>query len=288
MFCFISILFGCLSEPATSIDLHSREDESHSSQRMIHTVEIQRSGELNPHSEMKHNLVRRAKSDSHRVVSLGADAHAARVEDSDLLEDENAHEEAEVQHTRSLMSERGKRGPYVRKKWCQPGYNDDLYCQKKTTTTTTTTVVHCVWAEWNEWNECTRSCGEGEKFRVRNPAVRASPGGRQCNGNARQTDPCNVQACPQATTTVAPVSEPKKDGEKQQEGAQEGEKKGGSMTLYILIGGVVLLIVGGAGAFFMMGDGLNPKRNQMMDVNDMSMPYGEEDDYGAEDYDGAY
>lgn len=277
------VLFACIFGYVASIDFQNSVDTATVSQerdrvhQSTHSIEVREGGELHSHDQRKHRaLMRRAKAQSPRTA-LGAEAKAAHVEGQDALK------EAEHEHgVRSLMSTRSK-GPYVRKKWCEPGYNDDLFCQKATfTTTTTTTVVHCVWDTWNEWNECTKSCGEGEKFRVRNPRVRATPGGRQCSGSRRETFVCNVDACPVATTTVA--SEPADDDKGEaQEGAQE-EKKSGGLSMYIIIGGVGALVLLGAGAFFVMGDAAKPKRNQMMDINDMNAGFEEDvDDYGVDE-----
>lgn len=270
------VLFACIFGYVASIDFQNSVDTATVSQerdrvhQSTHSIEVREGGELHSHDQRKHRaLMRRAKAQSPRTA-LGAEAKAAHVEGQDALK------EAEHEHTRS-------KGPYTRRSWCDPGYNDDLFCQPVTfTTTTTTTVVHCVWAEWNEWNECTKSCGEGEKFRVRNKRVQATPGGRQCSGGSRETFVCNVDACPVATTTVA--SEPADDDKGEaQEGAQE-EKKSGGLSMYIIIGGVGALVLLGAGAFFVMGDAAKPKRNQMMGINDMDAGFEEDvDDYGVDE-----
>lgn len=276
MICSMLVLFACIFGHVASIDFQNRVDSATVSQerdrvhQSTHSIEVHEGGDLHSHDERKHRaLMRRAKAQSPRTA-LGVEAKAAHVESQDALK------EAEHEHTR-----RGH--PYTRRKWCEPGYSDDLFCQEETfTTTTTTTPVSCVWGEWNEWNECTKSCGEGERFRVRNPRVRATPGGRQCSGSSRETFVCNVDACPVATTTVAP--EPAdKEGAQAQAGAEE-EKKSGGLSMYIIIGGVAALGLLGAGAFFLMGDVAKPKRNQMMDINDMNAGFEDDlDDYGADE-----
>ena len=51
--------------------------------------------------------------------------------------------------------------------------------------------------EWGDWEECPVSCGAGVKSRTRacnNPVP--SNGGDDCSGERKQTQPCNVMACP--------------------------------------------------------------------------------------------
>jgi len=288
MFCFFWALLACLIGLVTSSDLQAREaseslapidkygnlithfhrhateqasesvairkhDHSHPSTRKI---EVHKGGELHSHAEAKqqhHALMRRDGADS-MPAAIGKEAQSAQMKAHDLLEDEGAHEEAESEHVDTSQ----RKPDYVRKPWCMDNYEDDLNCNKKTTvTTTTTTVVNCVWAEWNEWNECTKSCGEGDRYRVRNPAVRSSAGGRECNGKGRQTDVCNVDPC--ATTATVAAGEDEKDVEKKEEAVAE-EKKGGS-SLYIIIGSVVGLGLLGVAAYFLMGDSLLAKKS---------------------------
>ncbi|MBN3302329.1 HMCN1 protein, partial [Amia calva] len=55
------------------------------------------------------------------------------------------------------------------------------------------------WSEWTAWEECSRSCGQGNRTRVRtctNPA--AQHGGRPCEGKAVEALMCSVRPCPVA------------------------------------------------------------------------------------------
>ncbi|XP_058494160.1 hemicentin-1 isoform X1 [Solea solea] len=55
------------------------------------------------------------------------------------------------------------------------------------------------WAEWSLWEECSRSCGQGNRTRIRtcsNPPVQH--GGRPCEGKAVEVIMCSVRPCPVA------------------------------------------------------------------------------------------
>nr|XP_061831771.1 hemicentin-1-like isoform X1 [Nerophis lumbriciformis] len=55
------------------------------------------------------------------------------------------------------------------------------------------------WSEWSSWEECSRSCGQGNRTRVRtcsNPP--AQNGGRPCEGRAVEVIMCSVRPCPVA------------------------------------------------------------------------------------------
>ncbi|XP_019730955.1 hemicentin-1 isoform X2 [Hippocampus comes] len=55
------------------------------------------------------------------------------------------------------------------------------------------------WSEWSSWEECSRSCGHGNRTRVRtcsNPS--AQHRGRPCEGSAVEVIVCSVQPCPVA------------------------------------------------------------------------------------------
>ncbi|XP_061739556.1 hemicentin-1 [Nerophis ophidion] len=57
------------------------------------------------------------------------------------------------------------------------------------------------WSEWSSWEECSRSCGQGNRTRVRtcsNPP--AQNGGRLCEGRAVEVIMCSVRPCPVAGT----------------------------------------------------------------------------------------
>ncbi|XP_036834633.1 hemicentin-1 isoform X2 [Oncorhynchus mykiss] len=55
------------------------------------------------------------------------------------------------------------------------------------------------WSEWSEWEECSRTCGQGNRTRVRtctNPSVQH--GGRPCEGKAVEAIMCSIRPCPVA------------------------------------------------------------------------------------------
>ncbi|CAB1323870.1 unnamed protein product, partial [Coregonus sp. 'balchen'] len=55
------------------------------------------------------------------------------------------------------------------------------------------------WSEWSSWEECSRTCGQGNRTRVRtctNPPVQH--GGRPCEGKAVEAIMCSVRPCPVA------------------------------------------------------------------------------------------
>eukprot|EP00092_Neocalanus_flemingeri_P004211 GFUD01004529.1.p1 GENE.GFUD01004529.1~~GFUD01004529.1.p1 ORF type:complete len:488 (+),score=127.45 GFUD01004529.1:318-1781(+) len=58
--------------------------------------------------------------------------------------------------------------------------------------------VHGAWSTWGEWSTCSVSCGEGDQARDRecnSPAP--SNDGDECEGEARETQNCNTDECPQ-------------------------------------------------------------------------------------------
>ncbi|KAM7440987.1 hypothetical protein ABFA07_009879 [Porites harrisoni] len=53
------------------------------------------------------------------------------------------------------------------------------------------------WGAWEEWDFCTESCGGGVQKRIRtcnNPPP--ANGGQDCRGTQKQSQRCNIQACP--------------------------------------------------------------------------------------------
>ncbi|XP_050994845.1 LOW QUALITY PROTEIN: hemicentin-1 [Labeo rohita] len=55
------------------------------------------------------------------------------------------------------------------------------------------------WSEWSSWEECSRTCGQGNRTRVRtcsNPS--AQHGGRACEGKAVEAIMCSIRPCPVA------------------------------------------------------------------------------------------
>ena len=50
---------------------------------------------------------------------------------------------------------------------------------------------------WGDWSQCTATCGGGQHTRTRkcdSPAP--AHGGKECVGDAEETEECNKQACP--------------------------------------------------------------------------------------------
>ncbi|XP_075872115.1 hemicentin-1 isoform X2 [Nelusetta ayraudi] len=55
------------------------------------------------------------------------------------------------------------------------------------------------WSEWSVWEECSRSCGQGNRTRVRTCSdPPAQYGGRACEGSAVEVIMCSVRPCPVA------------------------------------------------------------------------------------------
>eukprot|EP00118_Oscarella_pearsei_P025899 m.308995 g.308995 ORF g.308995 m.308995 type:complete len:1646 (+) comp45241_c0_seq1:82-5019(+) len=81
--------------------------------------------------------------------------------------------------------------PCGRGKWCQSGE-----CKSKTATTSVERVDG-QWGDWSSSSPCSRSCGGGLQFRVRecdNP--RPSGGGQFCTGMRREFKSCATNECP--------------------------------------------------------------------------------------------
>eukprot|EP00933_Yihiella_yeosuensis_P042301 TRINITY_DN36854_c0_g1_i1.p1 TRINITY_DN36854_c0_g1~~TRINITY_DN36854_c0_g1_i1.p1 ORF type:complete len:648 (+),score=94.54 TRINITY_DN36854_c0_g1_i1:65-2008(+) len=53
----------------------------------------------------------------------------------------------------------------------------------------------CVLSEWASWGECSRTCGGGTQFRVKEVVREASEGGRPCNGDLHQVESCAEMPC---------------------------------------------------------------------------------------------
>ena len=53
------------------------------------------------------------------------------------------------------------------------------------------------WSQWGDWSECSKTCGNGEKKRVRkcdNP--RPQHGGKLCVGDEQEVQACEKKKCP--------------------------------------------------------------------------------------------
>ncbi|XP_052781602.1 SCO-spondin-like isoform X2 [Mya arenaria] len=52
------------------------------------------------------------------------------------------------------------------------------------------------WAEWSSWSDCTKTCGDGIRFRARICLFDMNrPHGADCTGEVSQRDTCNVKQC---------------------------------------------------------------------------------------------
>ncbi|XP_042314717.1 A disintegrin and metalloproteinase with thrombospondin motifs 1 [Sceloporus undulatus] len=77
-------------------------------------------------------------------------------------------------------------------KWCVNGK-----CVNKTDKKHYDTPVHGGWGLWGPWGECSRSCGGGVQYSLRecdNPVPRN--GGKYCEGKRVQYRSCNIEDCP--------------------------------------------------------------------------------------------
>ncbi|XP_003219095.1 A disintegrin and metalloproteinase with thrombospondin motifs 1 [Anolis carolinensis] len=77
-------------------------------------------------------------------------------------------------------------------KWCVSGK-----CVNKTDKKHYETPVHGGWGLWGPWGECSRSCGGGVQYSLRecdNPVPKN--GGKYCEGKRVQYRSCNIEDCP--------------------------------------------------------------------------------------------
>lgn len=62
------------------------------------------------------------------------------------------------------------------------------------------------WSEWSVWEECSRTCGQGNRTRVRTCSdPPAQYGGRPCEGAAVEVIMCSVRPCPGEEPKRLPV-----------------------------------------------------------------------------------
>uniref|UniRef100_A0A6J0TCL9 A disintegrin and metalloproteinase with thrombospondin motifs 1 n=1 Tax=Pogona vitticeps TaxID=103695 RepID=A0A6J0TCL9_9SAUR len=77
-------------------------------------------------------------------------------------------------------------------KWCMNGK-----CVNKTDKKHYDTPVHGGWGLWGAWGECSRTCGGGVQYSLRecdNPVPKN--GGKYCEGKRVQYRSCNIEDCP--------------------------------------------------------------------------------------------
>ena len=56
-------------------------------------------------------------------------------------------------------------------------------------------VVDCKWGDWS-FGECSKSCGGGIRFDIREKLIKALNGGKDCSGPSNITENCNIHDCP--------------------------------------------------------------------------------------------
>lgn len=64
-------------------------------------------------------------------------------------------------------------------------------------------VVNGNWGPWSPWDTCSLTCGGGLQTRKRlcnDPAPKF--GGKECVGDAKDTQMCNKKACPIGKTLI--------------------------------------------------------------------------------------
>ncbi|XP_028582811.2 A disintegrin and metalloproteinase with thrombospondin motifs 1 [Podarcis muralis] len=77
-------------------------------------------------------------------------------------------------------------------KWCMNGK-----CIEKTDRKHYDTPIHGAWGSWSSWGECSRTCGGGVQYSLRecdNPVPKN--GGKYCEGKRVQYRSCNIEDCP--------------------------------------------------------------------------------------------
>ncbi|XP_068599564.1 hemicentin-1 [Brachionichthys hirsutus] len=81
--------------------------------------------------------------------------------------------------------------------------NGGRHCARSNTETRSCKGKPCPvdgnWSDWSVWEECSRTCGQGNRTRIRacsNPP--AQHGGRPCEGKAAEVLMCSVRPCPVA------------------------------------------------------------------------------------------
>ena len=62
--------------------------------------------------------------------------------------------------------------------------------------------IDCQWGPYGEWTDCTKSCEGGEKTRSRFKETSAENGGKECLGDALQTQKCKLRDCPGTTIFI--------------------------------------------------------------------------------------
>uniref|UniRef100_A0A4X2KE08 A disintegrin and metalloproteinase with thrombospondin motifs 1 n=1 Tax=Vombatus ursinus TaxID=29139 RepID=A0A4X2KE08_VOMUR len=77
-------------------------------------------------------------------------------------------------------------------KWCINGK-----CVNKTDNKYSFTPIHGSWGPWGPWGDCSRTCGGGIQYTIRecdNPVPRN--GGKYCEGKRVRYRSCNIEECP--------------------------------------------------------------------------------------------
>jgi len=121
----------------------------------------------------------------------------------------------------------------------------------------------CQWAVWGEWADCSVSCGNGTTSRVREMAVLAMNGGKDCIGATNATARCKGGATNREcnSTRTVPVHNPPQ----------------GHTLLIVLV--VVVAILTGAGVMIVNA---NQKQSKMMEGHE-GEHHGEYDQWGGQE-----
>ena len=57
-------------------------------------------------------------------------------------------------------------------------------------------IVDCRWDNWGQWSACSRTCGGGNRQRMRTVEQQPVNGGLPCSGPSLQDENCQINACP--------------------------------------------------------------------------------------------
>merc|ERR1719329_1600273 len=55
--------------------------------------------------------------------------------------------------------------------------------------------IPCVWGAWSSWETCSKDCAGGQTTRTRSKGVERRGDGDPCQGDSKETAPCNQQPC---------------------------------------------------------------------------------------------
>ena len=55
--------------------------------------------------------------------------------------------------------------------------------------------LDCQWSSWSGWTQCSKTCGNGQKFKTRSVFRNAVNGGKDWAGDDRITQECQTRQC---------------------------------------------------------------------------------------------